>query len=57
MYKRVPGGIYRAVEERACRKHTPTGGEKLSNNGAVSFKDWIISVFGEGIAKLFYGSL
>jgi protoporphyrinogen oxidase len=44
-------GFCRAREDRAAA--AMTGQNATNNDGAVSFKQWIVSVFGEGIARYF----
>jgi protoporphyrinogen oxidase len=44
-------GFCRAVEARACAE-SPSK-VATNNNGEIPFKNWILSVFGEGIAKYF----
>ena len=44
-------GFCRALQDRAAA--AVTGQKTMHTNGAASFKQWILSVFGEGIAKYF----
>ena len=44
-------GFCRAVEARACAESPAKGA--TNSNGEISFKNWIVNVFGEGIAKYF----
>lgn len=44
-------GFCRAMEDRAAAVRS--GHSVMGGNGGLSFKEWIISVFGEGIARYF----
>lgn len=44
-------GFCRALQDRAAA--CVTGQPSFNTNGTISFKQWIVSVFGEGIARYF----